>query len=69
MFLYGRAVLGTPPPKIFVVDREPSSFISWTGERLDMPGHGLLSRVGITSRSRTALPPAEASLDVRLLCP
>ena len=38
----------------FVVDREPSSFNSWTG----------LSRViGMSSRSRTALPPAEALLE------
>ena len=46
-----------------VVDREPSSFISWTGERLGLPAHGLLSRMSITTRSRTALPPAEASLE------
>ena len=28
-----------------VVDREPSFFISWTSERLDLPARGLLSRV------------------------
>ena len=26
-----------------VVDREPSSFVSWTVERLDLPGRGLLT--------------------------
>ena len=47
-----------------VVDRELSSFISWTGERLDLPARGLLSRVmRITSRSRTAFPPAEVSVE------
>ena len=45
-----------------VVDREPSSFDSWTGERFDLPARGLLSRVkGIPSRSRIAFPPAEVS--------
>ena len=40
-----------------VVDREPSFFISWTGEQLDLVARGLLSRVmGVTSRSRTAFP-------------
>ena len=48
----------------FVVNREPSFFISWTGERLDPPARGLLSRViGITSRSRTVFQPAEVSLE------
>ena len=47
-----------------VVDREPSFLNSWTGERLDLLAHGLLSRVlGISSRSRTAHPPAEVSLE------
>ena len=47
-----------------VVDREPSSSNSWSSERLDLPARGLLSRVmGISSRSRTASPPAEASLE------
>ena len=46
-----------------VVDREPSFLNSWTGERLDLLARGLLSRVmGITSRSRTAFPPVEVSL-------
>ena len=54
-----------------VADRaSPRSFTSRTGERLDMIARGLLSRVmGLTSRSRTALPLAEASLRARgLLC-
>ena len=45
------------------VDRAPSSFISWTGGRLDLPARGLLSRMGITSRSRTVFQPAGASLE------
>ena len=50
--------------RCLVVDREPSSFNSWTGERLDLLARGSLSLVmGISSRSRTALPPAEASLE------
>ena len=44
-----------------LVDCEPSSFNSWTCERLDLPARGLLSRIiCISPRSRTALPPAEA---------
>ena len=51
-----------------VVDRDPSSFVAWTGERLDMLARGLLSRVmGIRSRSRTAFPPLRFHLSVRLL--
>ena len=44
--------------------RNLSFFNSWTGERLDLLAHGLLSRVmGISSRSRTAHTPAEVSLE------
>ena len=48
-----------------VVNREPSfSLNSLTGEQLDVPGRGLLSRVmGVASRSRTAFPNAEVSLE------
>ena len=46
-----------------VVIREPSFFFSWTGEQLDMPTRGLLSHVmGVATRSRTAFPPDEVSL-------
>ena len=52
-----------------VVDREPF-FISWTGERLDLLARGLLSRVtAVKSRSRTAFPPAEASLEREVALP
>ena len=54
----------------FVVGCKPFSFNSWTGERLDLPARGLLSRVmGISSRSRTALPHAEASLECEAVLP
>ena len=47
-----------------VVSREPSFFLSWTGEQLDMPTCGLLSRVmSVATRSRPVSPPAEASLE------
>ena len=47
-----------------VVNREPSFFIFWTGERLDVPARGLLSRVmSVASRSHTALPTSEVSLE------
>ena len=47
-----------------VVNREPSFYTCWTGERLDVPTRGLLSRVmGVASRSRTAFPPPEVSLE------
>ena len=39
------------------------AFASWTGEQHDVPARGLLSRaMGVASRSRTAFPPAEVSL-------
>ena len=38
-----------------VVSREPPFFLSWTGEQLDMPTRGLVSRaMGVASRIRTA---------------
>ena len=47
-----------------VVDREPSLFNSWTGERLELPARGLPSRVmGVTSRSRTTFPLAEVLVE------
>ena len=47
-----------------MVNREPSFVPSWTGEQLDMPARGLLSRVmGVAAWSRTAFPPAEVSLE------
>ena len=47
-----------------LVNRQPSFFISWSGERLDVPASGLLSGVmGVASRNRTAFPPAEVSLE------
>ena len=47
-----------------MVNREPSFFISWTGERLDVPARGLLSRVmGVASRTHTAIPPYEVTLE------
>ena len=46
------------------VDRAPSSFLSWTGEHLDMHHYGFLSRVTrAASRSCFAVPPVEASLE------
>ena len=52
-----------------MVDREPSFFISWTGERLDLPARGLLSRVlGVATRSRT-LPLSEVSLECDAVLP
>ena len=42
----------------FVVNREPSFSVSWTGEKLDMPNRGLLSRVMcVATRSRLAFAP------------
>ena len=46
------------------VDRAPSSFLSWTGEHLDMHHYGFLCRVTrAASRSCVAVPPVEVSLD------
>ena len=42
----------------------PRFVISWTGERLDLPARGVLSRVmGNTSRRRTGFSLAEVSLE------
>ena len=50
-----------------VVDRKPSFFMSWTGERLELPARGLLSRVmGNTSRSRAAFPPFSLACEAAL---
>ena len=44
------------------VNREPSLFLPWTGEQLDMPSRGLLPRVlGVATLGRPAFPHAEAS--------
>ena len=46
------------------VNREPSFFLSWTGEQLEMPACGLLSRVmGVVFPSHTDVPPSEVSLE------
>ena len=47
----------------FAADRDPPSFLSWTGWRLDLLASGLLSRaMDLTPWSRTAFPPVEVSL-------
>ena len=47
-----------------VVNREPSFFTSWTGERLEVLVCGMLSRVmSVASRSGAAFPFAEVSLE------
>ena len=43
-----------------VVNREPWFFVSWTGEPLDVPARGLLSRVNVCRMFHSS---------VRLLCP
>ena len=58
----GEALMERRHPNL-VVNREPSLFLSWTGEQPDMPTRGLLSRVmGVATRSCPAFTPAEASL-------
>ena len=53
-----------------VVNREPSFFIFWTAERLDVPARGLLSRVmSVASRSHTALQTSEVSLERQAALP
>ena len=50
--------------------REPSLFISWNGERLDVLARGLLSRVmGVASQSHTALPLFDLSLECEAVLP
>ena len=52
--------------KKLVVSRDLSVSISLSGERLDVLSRGLLSVMVVASRSRTAFPPAEVSLEAAL---
>ena len=46
-----------------MTSREPSLSTSWTGDRLEVTAHELLSRVmGVASRSRRALPLPEVTI-------